>query len=517
MNQQLLSILELKENREKSKSGLNDKDHLLNKAKDLLNSYEFKIYLNKLNNSDDLSGLDLLQINDRIKILSDRLGAILEEIDLDDFIKSGKTFATDLIKKRLDQKNIYLKFPSFNWEKFKYYLEHPLLEIKNFNGDIIYYDAFVVKKLTTAVIQCLSDEMDIRYIISGEEGTGKSCLSSQILIWFYTFLYDCGLISYNFDMKKILFSSNYTMLETMDLQKNNDFLRLFVLDEGYSMNRQNYKDPTMIMYKEEMRSDRKLLRIVNINLPQLGELDLSLTLTRTNFIFDCKSDGEFKTGMLKKGVVDMYIIPRGHTVYSTYHQRDLSKSEIKNAFANTFKSKLDYYTELPQEVIIHRFKSKEIWAFNKSLYDEHIKNENKRRRLSGSVQMTELISFILYEMIEQKKMSEFFNLKNEGSTRMYRTFNKWYNAYIKNRFKNDHDKLAKFKMFYFKDQVLNEKIKEIKSRDEQPELELLNDETYGDEIEELTTDKNLIKFSEELNTPNIKTEKPKKFMADLNK
>ena len=186
------------------------------------------------------------------------------------------------------------------------------------------------------------------------------------------------------------------MIDVMDDQKDNDYFRILALDEAYELNRSNYRDENSKLFKDDMRSSRKMQRIIMLNLPQLGELELPIIQTRLNFIFNVKMDNAVDTGTLKKGLIDFYVMPRGEKVYSTRHRQEITKSEIINSISAIMRDKNDSYKGLPINCIVHKFKFENMWGFDKEIYDAHIKKENRKRRTEGNIKVTNYQAYLLY-------------------------------------------------------------------------------------------------------------------------
>jgi hypothetical protein len=408
--------------------------------KRILKLIEDKQYVNNFSYS------NLVDIEENISEMSKNLTTIKEDIDLENFFKDGKSFDFDKLEKEMKRKELKKRFKNFSFQKYKEIIKNPPLEIKNFEGLTVRYNHYFVKKALTLINQMLFNEMDIYILNYGGEGSGKSCWSSQQMLFFYYVLSYCGLVEYAYDVKRMFFSSIGTLLEEQDLQQNNDYFRIMVLDEGFDLNRQNFRDEASMLFKDDMRSSRKLQRIVIINLPQIGELDLSITLSRANFIFECKMENEIKTGMLRKGEINMFILPRGSYIYSPYQRRNLNKAEILNSFSKQLEKKSSYYLESPQNCIVNKFQFYDVWGFNRDIYAEHIKTENKRKRFTGTIKTTEYHAYILWKFLPQLK-NWGFNLKNKEHKKMYATINKWVKE-LENKFVYDERARKKYELMH---------------------------------------------------------------------
>ena len=389
---------------------------------------------------------NLVDIEEALSSVSESVTEIKDDIDLENFFKEGKRFDFNKLEQEMKRKGLKKKYKNFSFKKYKEVIENPPLEIENFEGKKIKYNHFFVNKILVLINQMLFNEMDIYIINWGDEGTGKSCWSSQQILYIYYILKYVGLVEYAYDVKKMFFSSISSLLEEQELQTNDDYFRIMALDEGNELNRQNYRDEFSILFKDDMRSSRKLQRIVIINLPQLGELDTSITLSRCNLLFECRMESEIKTGMLRKGHINMFIKPRGSFIYSPYQKRNISKTEIVNSFARQLEKKSSYYLESPQNCIVQKMLFYDVWGFDRDVYADHIKTQNKQKRFSGTVKTNEYHAYILWKFLPDLK-NWGFNLKVKSHKKMYSTIQKWVKD-IENKFVFDEKARMKYEVLY---------------------------------------------------------------------
>jgi len=421
----------------------------LDKVLKIFGAPEFKKNINTLYNSGYLSSFSFEDVAD-VETFFEKsytdLHTLRCEIELNEFFAEGNKFDFKALQKMWKERRLKDKFPKFNFEEYQRLSTNPKIELTNFKGEKIHFDAFVVNKIILGIHQMLFSEMDLYMINTGKEGAGKSCWSSQLLLYIYTFLKDVGLIEYAYDIKKMFFSSVDSVLDIQEAQGNKDYFRLVVLDEAYDLNRNNFRDNNTKVYKDDMRSARKVLRINILNLPQLGELDTSITLTRTNFIFYCTMENDIRTGTLKKGIVEMYVFPRGTNIYSDFHKKNIKDAQVTSAFSKMLEKKTDYYSGMPKDVMIRKFKFDNVWGFDKDEYDDHIKNENKRKRVKEDMKLSLYQQYIMFKfMPELKEFS--FDMDNKKHMKMYKTFNSLMKK-IQNNFTLKPENLHKMEVLY---------------------------------------------------------------------
>ncbi len=372
---------------------------------------------------------------------------IREEVELDDFISSNKSFDVERLKVLYDSKRLNKKFPNFNINKYLELLNNPILEIKNFKGQLIKFDLFWVKKQLIAFNQMIFNEMDLYILNIGKEGSGKSCWSSQQILYFYTFFERVGLIEYAYDIRKLFFADILSFLEEDSNEDLSSYFKIKCLDEGNELNRSNFRDETNQQFKYEMRTERKMLRIILINMQQIGELDTSISLSRVNFIYDCRMKGNRKMGTLEKGFVKMYIIPRGDTIFSEKYKKLISGRDILNSFANKLDKKKEYYIGLPTDMIVHEFKFEDLWGFDKDKYDNHVKGELSKRRFQRTIKLTTLQAYILLTKLSEFRRLKTFKLSNAKDKKMYDVLAKFFEK-LKAFFDDNPDKIIALEKFY---------------------------------------------------------------------
>lgn len=425
----------------------------IKKTLHILNNPELASIFERLKDQEHIQNFnyeDLAKAHDRIQEVQKELHQIKEEVELYKFFKNGKIYDWNKLKYLAEARGIKKKFPRFKISKLKELIENPILEIKNYADESIKFDPFVVKKLNIAIIQMIFNEMDLYITNTGIEGAGKSCWSSQLMLYLWTVLTKVGLVEYAYEIHRMFFSSLEAYLDEQEQQKSTDYFRIMTLDEAYELNRQNFREDSNILYKDDMRSARKNQRINQNNLPQIGELDTSITLSRTNFIFDCVMDNEAKTGTLKKGIIDMYILPRGKYIYSPFQKRNLTRNEVKYVLSKQLEKKSNYYLEMPKELLIHKFEFKDVWGFDRDEYLKYIKSQNKEKRLSkGNIKTSEFIAYILFKKLPEVKHWGTFDLKDPQDKKMYNTLKRWEYA-VKQRFYENPDKLKRFDIHYSK-------------------------------------------------------------------
>jgi len=386
----------------------------------------------------------IIDIKERINKINQELNNVVVDIEIEKFYRGGKKFDFVKLRERLKYKKIAKKYPKFNMKKFEEIIKTPPLELQG-DGGIIKYDPVVIEKLSIALLQMIFNGMDIYITATGPEGAGKSTHVSQLIKWIHYFLSYCGLIDTELDFKKIFFTSLTSFMEAKEIAPPFSILDL---DEADELKRENYHEPIVKDYKREMRVGRKNFHIVFNTMPQAGEMDTSITLSRANFIFDIKLDNDLKTGMLKKGTVDFIIIPRGKNIYSHYNKTILSRGEVKQILSDHLSSKQNYYMELPEKIVTKRYNFNEVWGFNESEYEKHIKKQNRIHGHRRNITLTDYIGYIMYMKMPSLKDWGFDYRNNKSDKRMYHTISKFIRNQIKIRYDTDEKLRTRFEYFF---------------------------------------------------------------------
>jgi len=376
-----------------------EKKHL-NKVNQLLANSNLKTVCENVINDKYIQGLTYEKFSMMYDTLKDFFIKIKEtknDIDVDVFFSKGGIINITKLRKeffRLDRHKI---FPKFNFRKLDELFKLKKLEIIPQDGSSekpIEYNMFIVKKYLFAIIQMVVNEMDLLVIFTGSEGMGKSCACSQDINLVYWILKELDLIKYKYKIKDIWHNSleNFTKAEDDFFEEK---FRIIGLDEGNELNRKSWQDELVKTFFQRLRRERFNQRIKFVCLPQLGELQPDIVLSRANFIFNMQSVDKIDTGTLNKGFCNFYIIPR-NIIYSHTQKRNITRNEIVDQLGLILDDKKKYYKKLPKELLIYKFKKPYRWGFKKSDYDKNLKDTNQTFSLSNGYKMTEYQAYCYY-------------------------------------------------------------------------------------------------------------------------
>ena len=185
----------------------------------------------------------------------------------------------------------------FNHARYKELLENPPKKLKNYNGVEFRIDPDVFRKLCQYVYNLTFKNLDILFLHGGEEGTGKSTDASQIGQIFYFIMVECNVLNedlgtmYPYDEENCLSHNLISFLKKCDKYNDNIF-RIIICDEGGGLKSEERWDEWNKKFRDEMRKDRKKLRIRIVCYPQPFELVKDFTLARVN----CIRLSEFRGG-----------------------------------------------------------------------------------------------------------------------------------------------------------------------------------------------------------------------------
>jgi len=365
-----------------------------------LSNPELKDILCKISSPDFFQTLNYENISDFYSVLektTNRLKYLKENADTEIFLKQGY---------RLSKEQVLLKFvgerkkesPNYDVDRLIELYENPPKELITYYDEnkVLTIDSFVFRKKLIAINQMVLDKMDLLTCYIGKEGAGKSCLMSQDLYITWWILKELKLITYEFKINDIMFSSLEKYKDAREKFQHEPY-RLLALDEGNELNRQNWKDPQVVDYFQRLRREARYHRRLNyIALPVLGELISNIVLSRLNFVFEVEMFNDTKSGSLNKGEYKYYIIPRADTIYSPELKRELTSAEIKNKLYERLKDK-SYLISMPEGIITKKGRFNGVWGFREDEYNKELKDTSDTFTVNKGITVSELKAFYIYK------------------------------------------------------------------------------------------------------------------------
>lgn len=267
----------------------------------------------------------------------------------------------------------------FNNDRHKELMNEPPRDLQNYKGDKFHVDKDVFYKLCQYVYNLTFKNLDILGLFGGEEGTGKSTDASQIGAIIHYIMVECNVISeqlgtyYEYNEDNCLSHNLISFLKKCDKYNDNIF-RILICDEAGGLKSEERWDEWNKKFREEMRKDRKKLRIRLVCYPQPFELVKDFTLARVNFMRISEFREDKKQGLIPD-IVKTIIIPRGRKTFSWHTHEEISKREIKAAILDQTKER---YTKEFQNKYIYKTSRKSItFCFDPKKYIKQAKEENR--------------------------------------------------------------------------------------------------------------------------------------------
>lgn len=329
------------------------------------------------------------------------LKKLFEKASINEYMTN--TLDIEELQKIYRKSGLSKDYPNLNFERLKDLYENPIESLKSpAYRNHMQFDKVVVKKYVIAIIQMIFNKMDLVVAFCGREGTGKTTASTQDAYLVYWLLNEIGLIDYEYTLNNCMYHNLRTIVDAFNKHINDPF-RIFILDEGNELNRKDWSNPLVQLFFQKLRRERSSLRIIFINLPQLGELMPSITLSRVNFVYQLNMKMDLKTKLAIKGNCYYYIIPRFKEIYSYLNKRILSQYDVVNQFGILLEDKKKYLQPLPKALAIHRFDRNGVWSFNEREYERRKKKANEQFSTS-TITLTKSEVYFLGKYLNLKKL-----------------------------------------------------------------------------------------------------------------
>jgi len=321
-----------------------------------------------------------------------------------------------------------------------------LLERKQNNGKCFYLSpnrySIDVKKGKSQTVYGFELDSPSRWYITDNwmvtHNTGKSTIAGQHMLLIHQILAKANIHNYPYKIKQMMFNNLATLRVTEDDHFSEKF-RQFTLDEGNELHRQNWKEEEVQTFFQRLRRERYNQRIKSICIPVLGELLTNVVMSRVNFIFEVYSENINKLGILDKGKCNFYIIPRGKSIYSYQHKKELTQEHIKQTFYDTLDKK-NYLKGLPKELVVQSFTFNGTQGFNKDEYIKELKETNKSFNVKEGMKLGNTSLYVLYRLIKSGKLRP-KNIRLNSKEPEYKTFHKLIET-VRNYFM-DHPRVLK--------------------------------------------------------------------------
>lgn len=385
-------------------SGQELKQEIINEVETILSEDRNKNLFSKLTSVDFFNNFTFYKLKTLyfgVEDLYFKLKEAFDKASIEEYL--ANTLDIEGLQKLYKSKGLNKVYPNLNFEKLKELYENPITSLKSpaYRNHMI-FDKVVARKYVIGIIQMVFNNMDLVVSFTGREGTGKTTASTQDAYLVYWLLKEIGLINYDYNLTNCMYHNLKSVIDAFNKHIHNPF-RIFILDEGNELNRKDWSNPLVQLFFQKMRRERSSLRIIFINLPQLGELMPSITLSRVNFVFQLNMKMDLKTKIAIKGDCNFFIIPRFGDIYSYLNKRNMSQYDIINKFGVLLEDKKKYLQPLPKSLAIHSFKRNGVWSFNEAEYERRKKKANEMFSTS-TITLTKLETYYLEKYLNLKKL-----------------------------------------------------------------------------------------------------------------
>jgi len=309
----------------------------------------------------------------------------------------------------------------FNKKRWQELFDNPPKSLQDpINNETFRVDPDAFRKYLQYVYDMVHKTLDVFGLFGGIEGSGKSTDASQVGYEFYFIMCECNVLRedlgtwYEWTDKNCLGHNLDAFLDLCD-KYNDDLWRIIICDEAGDLKSEDRWEDANKMFRDEMRKDRKKLRVRLLCYPQPFELVKDFTMGRTNFIrinrFSLEKDG---MGSIPD-VVDMIIIPRGDYTYSFITKELVPRGQIKGALKEVSKER--YTSEFPRKFIFKTMKKDNVFCFDAEEYIKRAKEENRLRKKQEKVYLSNNLIELIANHLTAGKMGFSTKKPDESLTR----------------------------------------------------------------------------------------------------
>jgi len=280
------------------------------------------------------------------------------------------------------------------------------------NGMIVLRKELVKNILVT--IKHLTQELDVFMLFVGREGSGKSKFVRQVNYVYWYLMRDLGLIDYEFSLDLVHFGVRDLQEDRKAWDDQGLYFRISILDESKDdLGRDKHMTPDAKNFIDYMRRCRDECGIISLLLPQLSELMPRITLSRSVFIFEVDYDLDKMTGDIVRGEYNCYIIPRGKTGFSYYHNKEVSTSIIKSELADYLYTNKRQFESLPKKCLFFQGNFNNVDPIDTHQYQLKKRKKKWERMQQKELEMRELAR--LRNMAEDMR-ALMLSLKSDGES-----------------------------------------------------------------------------------------------------
>lgn len=260
-------------------------------------------------------------------------------------------------------------------EKYKELMQNTPTHFPCNNG-VINLRKETVKNIIVT-IKHLTQELDVFMLFVGKEGSGKSLFVRQINYVYWYLMKELNIIDYDYNIDLVHFGTVDLLNDRKEWDMSGLSYRISILDESKDdLGRDKHATPEAKDYIDYMRRCREESGIHSLLMPQLSEFMPKIILSRAVFIFEVDYDLDKNTGDIKRGEYNLYIIPRGKTGHSYYHNKEISTSKIKSELADYLYTTKRQFEALPSKIRFIKDRFNQVDPINTR--DYKLKKRNKK-------------------------------------------------------------------------------------------------------------------------------------------
>jgi len=295
----------------------------------------------------------------------------------------------------------------FNKQRWQELYDNPPKTLEGFKGVPFHVDPDFFRKCLQYSYDMLFKILDIFGLHGGIEGSGKSTDASQVGKIFHYIFTECNIIRedlgtyYEYNEDNCLAHNLSAFLDICD-KYNDDLFRIIICDEAGDLKSEDRWEESNKIFRDDMRKDRKKLRVRLLCYPQPFELVRDFNLGRNNFMrinkFSKSKDG---LGSIPNKV-DTIILPRGEYTYSFHTKELIKREEMKKVLLEVTKER--YTKEFPKKYIFKTSRKDDVFCFDAQKYIKKAKEENRIRRKQEKVYLSNALIKIIAENLTSGKI-----------------------------------------------------------------------------------------------------------------
>lgn len=263
-------------------------------------------------------------------------------------------------------------------------------------------------------IKHLTQELDVFMLFVGKEGSGKSLFVRQINYVYWYLMKQFGLIDYDFNIDLVHFGTIDLLEDRREYDSQSLFYRISILDESKDdLGRDKHATPEAKDYIDYMRRCREESGIHSLLMPQLSEFMPKITLSRAVFIFEVDYSVDSYSGDIVRGDYNLYIIPRGKSGHSYFHNKEIPTSKIKSELADYLYTTKRQFESLPSKILFIKGRFNSIDPINSREYKRK-KRDKKWERIKRQEQNIKEITRL--RILANDYRSLILSLKAQGES-----------------------------------------------------------------------------------------------------